>query len=140
MAYFARINSSGVVRQVIAVMDCMTGSCIGSSNPYYALNPKQHINCGTAVYPATEMIGQTFLASIGMSGIWKQTSYDNSFRGNFAGDGMKYDSTRDAFIAPKNFNSWILNEVTCQWKAPTPMPTDGKMYSWDEPTLTWKAN
>ncbi|MDO8693506.1 MAG: hypothetical protein Q7J51_05360, partial [Sheuella sp.] len=51
--------------------------------------------------------------------------------------GGKYDRNRDAFIPPKNFPSWTLNEFSCLWEAPTPMPTDGKAYRWDEPTLSW---
>ena len=60
-----------------------------------------------------------------------------AFRKNFAGIGFKYDRVRDAFIPPKDFPSWVLNEDSCLWEAPTPMPTDGKTYSWDEPTLSW---
>lgn len=78
---------------------------------------------------------------------WIQTSYNTSggihllggtpLRKNYAGIGYTYDSTRDAFIPPKPFNSWTLNETTCLWEAPTPMPDDGKMYSWDEETTSW---
>jgi len=66
-----------------------------------------------------------------------QTSYNNNIRKNFAGIGDQYDQQRDAFIAPKPFNSWILNENTCRWEAPTPMPTDGQRYIWNESTKTW---
>jgi hypothetical protein len=59
------------------------------------------------------------------------------FRKNFAGVGYTYDEGRDAFIAPKPFPSWILNEETCSWNSPIPMPTDGKRYRWDEPTISW---
>ena len=79
--------------------------------------------------------------------VYKQTSYNTHggvhelggtpFRKNFAGIGYKYDVQRDAFIPPKQYQSWVLNENTCLWEAPTPMPTDGKRYSWDEPTLAW---
>ena len=78
---------------------------------------------------------------------WKQTSYNTKggvhalggtpLRKNYAGIGYTYDSSRDAFIPPKPFASWVLNEATCFWEAPTSMPTDGKMYKWDEPTLSW---
>ena len=78
----------------------------------------------------------------------KRTSYNThngvnyreggvAFRKNYAGVGYIYDETRDAFIPPKPFESWILDEDTCQWTPPTPMPTDGA-YVWDEPTLSWK--
>ena len=77
---------------------------------------------------------------------WVQTSYNTyggqhpegrPLRKNYAGIGFTYDSGRDAFIPPKPFASWGLNETTCQWDAPTPMPTDGKIYRWDEPTTSW---
>jgi hypothetical protein len=67
-----------------------------------------------------------------------RTSYNGNIRKNYAGIGMIYDSARDAFIGQKPFESWILNEETCRWEAPTPMPTDDKFYVWDEPTLSWK--
>ncbi len=54
-----------------------------------------------------------------------------------AGKGYTYDKTRDAFIPPQPYSSWLLNEDTCQWDAPTPMPDDGKMYTWDEDTTSW---
>lgn len=65
------------------------------------------------------------------------TSGGTPFRKNYAGVGYSYDAARDAFIPPKPFPSWTLNESTCLWDAPTPMPTDGKHYRWDEPTLAW---
>jgi hypothetical protein len=78
---------------------------------------------------------------------WIQTSYNTSggvhtqggtpLRKNYAGIGYTYDSSRDAFIPPKPFNSWSLNETSCLWEAPTPMPTDDKMYRWDEDTTSW---
>ena len=77
----------------------------------------------------------------------KRTSYNthggvhNSggtpYRKNYAGIGYSYDPQRDAFIPPKPFASWGLNESTCLWDPPTPMPTDGKMYRWDEDTTSW---
>lgn len=68
---------------------------------------------------------------------WKQTSYNSKIRKNYAGVGFTYDIKRDAFIPPKPFNSWVLNETTCQWASPTPYPQDGKRYTWDEPTTSW---
>ena len=76
----------------------------------------------------------------------KQTSYNTvanqhpngtPFRKNYAGIGFTYDAIRDAFIPPKPFDSWVLNEETCRWDAPTPMPQDGQLYMWDEPTTSW---
>jgi hypothetical protein len=69
---------------------------------------------------------------------WAQTSYNGSFRKNYAGAGDTFDTDRDAFITPKVFDSWVLNEATCRYQAPTPYPTDDKDYYWDEDTLTWK--
>lgn len=78
---------------------------------------------------------------------WVQTSYNTyggvhknggiPLRKNYAGIGYTYDVVRDAFISPKPFASWVLDENTCLWNSPTPMPTDGKMYAWNESTLSW---
>jgi hypothetical protein len=98
-----------------------------------------------------EAIGIDFLTKLTGYPVWKQTSYnthggvhDNGgtpLRKNHAGIGYTYDENRDAFIAPKPFNSWILNEDTCLWNAPTSMPItelkDNQYYSWNESTLTW---
>lgn len=67
-----------------------------------------------------------------------RTSYNATIRKNYAGIGFTYDSLRDAFIAPKPFLSWSLNEDTCHWEPPVPYPTDGNTYIWDEDNLTWK--
>ena len=86
----------------------------------------------------TEQAGVDFLNNLYKSrDVWKQTSYNGNIRKNFAGVGFKYDQARDAFIAPKPFNSWILNEDTCLWEAPVAKPTDGQRYKWNESTLTW---
>jgi hypothetical protein len=97
---------------------------------------------------------KTFIDS--SPGKWIQTSYNTrggihyqpnsnipsedqskSLRKNYAGIGYTYDETRDAFIPPKPYNSWILNEQTCNWEAPIAYPTDGKRYSWNENTQNW---
>lgn len=79
-------------------------------------------------------------------GDWIQTSYNTHgnqhpegrpLRGNYAGIGYTYDATHDVFYAPKPYASWLLNESTWTWEAPTPMPTDGKLYQWDEATTSW---
>lgn len=80
-------------------------------------------------------------------GEWIQTSYNTKggvhelggtpLRKNFAGIGYTYDSQRDAFIPPKPYASWILNEETCLWEPPTPYPNDGKEYNWNESTTSW---
>lgn len=68
---------------------------------------------------------------------WKQTSYNSRIRKNYAGIGYSYDAARDAFIPPKPFNSWILNEETCLWESPIEYPTDGKYYRWNEDSTSW---
>ncbi|SVD42987.1 uncharacterized protein METZ01_LOCUS395841 [marine metagenome] len=69
---------------------------------------------------------------------WIETTKYTPLRYNYAGIGYTYDEIRDAFIAPKPYSSWVLNDDTCQWNAPTPMPDDGKRYVWDEDTTSWK--
>jgi len=105
-----------------------------------------------------EQIGIDFLNNLYKTNdVWKKTSYntrggihyqaDNNtpsldqskaFRKNYAGIGYYYDSIRDAFIPPKLFPSWILNEESCLWDSPVPYPSDGKMYTWNEDILNWQ--
>ena len=91
---------------------------------------------------------QDFIDSgkVGDPATWLQTSYNTRggkhpqgrpLRFNYAGIGHKYDKARDAFIPPRPFKSWLLDEKTCLWQAPVPMPTDGKMYAWDELVQNW---
>jgi hypothetical protein len=99
-----------------------------------------------------ESIGIEFLKTLynEPNAIWKQTSYNTNngvhslggipFRKNHAGIGYIYDETRDAFIPLKPFNSWVLNENTCNWESPIPYPQDGNSYIWDESTLNWVLN
>jgi hypothetical protein len=94
--------------------------------------------------------GQVFLAeTLGLGGTWLKTSYNTQggvhsnggtpFRKNYAGIGYTYDSGRDAFIPPKPYASWVLNEDKCLWDAPTPMPVEeGKMFRWVEEDLNWQ--
>jgi hypothetical protein len=94
-----------------------------------------------------ENIGIDFLTKLTGWAIWKQTSYNTiagvhllggtPFRKNHAGIGYTYDENRNAFIPPKTFNSWILNEDTCLWNAPVDYPQDGNKYKWNESILTW---
>jgi hypothetical protein len=87
----------------------------------------------------TEQAGVDFLNNLyGTRDVWKQTSYNGTIRKNFAGVGDTYDQTRDAFISPKPFNSWTLDEDTCLWKAPVDYPTDGQRYYWNEETQSWE--
>jgi len=84
-----------------------------------------------------EVNGIDFLTKLTGWSIWVQTSFNSNFRKNFAGVGMTYDEDRDAFILKKPYNSWVLNETTCNWDAPSAYPDDGKTYSWNEETLAW---
>jgi len=70
---------------------------------------------------------------------WKQTSYNKTFRKNYAGLGYTYDEARDAFIPPKPFESWTLNEESCIWEAPTARPIDDLIYRWVEDDLNWQV-
>ena len=83
-----------------------------------------------------ESNGENWCRSL-FSGNWKQTSYNGTIRKNYAGIGFKYDVRLDAFISPKPYPSWLLNEETCRWEAPVPYPNDGKLYRWNEQTLSW---
>jgi hypothetical protein len=121
MAHFAEIDNNGVVLRVIVVANHDTADAAGVE--------KEHI-------------GAAFCERL-FGGTWKQTSYNGNKRKNYAGIGYSYDAGRDAFIPPKPYNSWVLVEETCQWKAPVDMPADAgtgeppKMYSWDEATTSW---
>ena len=68
----------------------------------------------------------------------KRTSYNGNIRKNYAGIGYSYDPARDAFIPPKPFNSWLFDEQTCRWESPTPYPTDGSAYTWNEAETAWE--
>lgn len=86
-----------------------------------------------------EQVGVEFCRNL-FGGTWVQTSYNGNIRKNFAGIDYTYDSERDAFIPPKPFNSWVLNENTCLWEAPVAMPNDNKKYYWNEETLSWSVD
>lgn len=85
----------------------------------------------------SETKGIQFCQSL-FGGSWIQTSYNGTIRKNYAGIGFTYDSVRDAFIAPKPYSSWVLNEDTCIWESPIPMPTDDKLYEWNETNQNWE--
>jgi hypothetical protein len=131
MASFAKLNSENIVVTVESVVN----EVITNSNGI-----------------EQEQLGIDFLRTLynEPNAIWKQTSYNTiggihslggiPFRKNHAGIGYQYDSQRDAFISPKPFNSWILNETTCLWNPPIPMPNDASIdnqYTWNESTLSW---
>ena len=114
MAHFAKLDSNNLVTEVIVVHN------------------NELLDNGVE----SEAKGIAFCQSL-FGGNWKQTSYNGNMRKNFAGIGYTYDSGLDAFISPKPYNSWVLNTITCVWEAPVPMPSDGKVYRWDEPTTSW---
>lgn len=115
MAHFAQLDSNNVVTQVIVVGNKDTADANGVEK---------------------ESIGVAFCERL-FGGNWKQTSYNGSIRKNYAGIGYTYNVSLDAFVPPKPYASWVLNNDTAQWDAPTPMPTDGKKYTWDEATTSW---
>ena len=115
MAHFAQLDSNNVVTQVIVVGNKDTADANGVEK---------------------ESIGVAFCERL-FGGNWKQTSYNGSIRKNYAGVGYTYNVSLDAFVPPKPYASWVLNNDTAQWDAPTPMPTDDKKYSWDEVTTSW---
>lgn len=115
MAYFAEIGTDNVIVRVIAVANEVLVDGDGNEQ---------------------ESLGQAFCRDL-LGGTWKQTSYNKTIRKNFASSGYTYDSTRDAFLPPKPYASWTLDESTCQWQAPAAMPTDGKKYTWDENSTAW---
>jgi hypothetical protein len=114
MAHFAKIEN-GIVTQVIVVANADTASADGVEKEY---------------------IGAAFCERL-FGGEWKQTSYNGNIRKNYAGIGYTYDIQRDAFIPPQPYSSWTLNEETCKWDSPVPMPIDGKLYQWNEATKNW---
>jgi hypothetical protein len=126
MASFAKLNLENIVEQVITV------------------NNNELLDNGIE----SEAKGIAFCKSLfGQETNWKQTSYNTyggvhklggtPFRKNFAGINFNYDEQRNAFIPPKPYNSWILNEETCNWEASIPYPTDGQKYFWNEETQSW---
>jgi hypothetical protein len=86
-----------------------------------------------------ESLGQEFCRKL-FGGNWIQTSFNSKFRKNYAGIGYTYDKNRDAFIPPKPYNSWVLDEETCLWQAPIPMPNDGSIYTWNENLQSWQLH
>jgi len=127
MAYFAKLGIGNIVEQVISINNTVITNANGVEQ---------------------EQLGVDFINKLyNTRDVWKQTSYNTiggvhssngtPLRKNFAGIGFQYDQQRDAFIAPKPFNSWILNEDTCLWEAPVAKPQDDNKYRWNESTLTW---
>jgi len=129
MASFAKLNSENIVTTVVSVVNEVLKDSNGVEQ---------------------ENIGIQFLKTLynEPNAIWKQTSYNTvggvhllggtPFRKNHAGIGYTYDQQRDAFIPQKPYNSWILNEQTCNWEAPVARPDDNNMYKWNEEILNWE--
>lgn len=116
MAYFAQLDQNNIVTQVIVVHN------------------NELLDNGTE----SESKGIDFCKSLyGADTVWKQTSYDGSFRRNFAGIGFLYNQLRDAFIPPRPYSTWVLNNSTYQWEAPVPYPNDNRQYAWDDYTNNW---
>lgn len=118
MAHFARIDDAGNVVEVIVVSNAELVDETGAES---------------------ESLGVSFCQSL-FGGTWVQTSYNGNIRKNYAGVGFTYDATRDAFIPPKPYPSWVLDESTCRWEATVPYPNDGGRYVWDEVNLSWVAS
>jgi hypothetical protein len=117
MAHFAQLDENNIVTQVIVISDSDTSTYDGVEN---------------------ENIGIAFCKNLlGQETNWKQTSYNRNFRKNYAGIGYKYDEILDAFVPPKPYLSWFLNEDTCQWQAPIPYPDNTKVYIWNEDSFRW---
>ena len=114
MAHFAELDADNIVLRVLVV-----------NNEVITENGEEK-----------EQLGVDFLANL-YGGTWKQTSYNKNFRKNYTGKDFTYDQTKDAFICPQPYPSWVLNEDTCRWDSPIPRPDDDKRYIWDEPTTSW---
>jgi len=115
MAHFAHIDTNGVVTQVLVI---------------------DNANAPDPAPEYSEPLGQAFIASLSLPGEWRQTSYNGSFRKQYAGIGWRYDADADVFIAPQPYPSWTL-DANYDWQAPEPYPSDGNIYRWDEETLSW---
>ena len=116
MAHFAELDANNVVQRVIVVANKDTADANGNE---------------------VESIGVAFCQKL-FGGTWLQTSYNGNKRKNYAGLGYTYNADIDAFVPPKPYTSWVLNE-DAQWEAPVAMPDDGQMYSWDEDSQSWVA-
>ena len=117
MAHFARVNKDWIVEQVIVVKNEVLQNDLG-------------IEC--------DWLGEQFCQQLfGLDTKWIQTSYNGRIYKNFASVGYTFDTQRNAFISPKPYESWVLDESTCRWEAPVPYPSDGGLYSWDEENQDW---
>lgn len=121
MAHYAYLDENNIVTQVIVGKN--EDEAPGDWETYYGAKRTSYNTRGGVYYtPDTNE---------------PDPDQSKAYRKNYAGIGYTYDATRDAFIPPQPFPSWVLNEQSCLWDAPVPYPTDGKRYSWDEATLAW---
>jgi len=116
MAHFAKIDENNKVTEVIVVANEVLLDDNGNEQ---------------------EALGLEFIASLGLEGRWVQCSYNGSMRAHYPGRDFTYDEDRDAFIPPKPYDSWVLDEATCLWVAPIEYPADGGVYTWDESLGDW---
>lgn len=117
MAHFAQLDENNLVLQVIVINNADLLNEDGIEK---------------------EEIGINFCKQLlGQNSNWVQTSYNGQFRKNYAGPGFYYDSQKDAFIPPKPYDDWVLNETLFQWDPPVPYPSDGKLYNWDQNNKLW---
>jgi hypothetical protein len=116
MAHFAKLDENNVVLEVVTLNNAVITDSSGGES---------------------EILGIEFLTQLYGWPFWRQTSYNSSFRKNYAGIGYVFDPVLDAFIPPKPYPSWLLNTDSCSWKAPIPYPEDGAPHTWDENTQTW---
>ena len=127
MAHYAVINSENIVTQVF----------VGKDENEDGINWEHYYAQGIDGY--VRRTSYNTRAGVHYNSETNEPSLDQSkaFRKNYAGIGFTYSDVHDAFIPPKPFNSWILNEQSCVWEPPIPMPEDGNRYSWDENSLAW---
>tara|TARA_B100000963_G_C22306902_1_gene528303 strand:- start:57 stop:437 length:381 start_codon:yes stop_codon:yes gene_type:complete len=124
MAHFAKINSDNIVTEVIVINNDVILDSNGNEQ---------------------ESLGVDFCKQLYGDGTYKQTSYNSNLRKNMATVGSTYDASKDAFIRPKRYSSWVLDESTCRWKPPVEHPSDSEaiggdvLYQWDESVTNWKV-
>jgi len=117
MAHFAELDEKHIVLRVVVIADDDIEDKNGNES---------------------ESIGIAFCQRLfGPETIWKQTSYNGTFRKNYAGPGDTFDADRDAFIPPKPYPAWALDEQTCRWQAPVSVPQNNKKYTWNEAQSVW---
>jgi hypothetical protein len=119
MAYFAELDQDNVVLRVIKINNSVCGEPDLS-------------------FPDTESVGRAFIKDVlKLDGTWMQTSFNASFRKNYAGIGCVWRPDLDGFVSSQPFDGWVLNEESCRWEPPVQYPNDGKHYTWNQESLNW---